>query len=174
MCLSLGGCLLGGNADDLTEWTAEQRKQQRSRLPQIAPPKKFVPQEFVVAESVDPFSAIRLSAALRKEIKPAGGDTSALVKPELARQAQLKQPLESVPLDSMAYVGQLIRQGQPAALLKVNGLIYQVRVGDYLGQNFGKVQKIADAEISLREIVQDAEGEWSERRAVLQLVQGAR
>ena len=48
-------------------------------------------------------------------------------------------------------------------------LLYQVRPGDYLGQNFGKVTKINESEITLREIAQDAVGEWIERAATLQL-----
>jgi type IV pilus assembly protein PilP len=46
---------------------------------------------------------------------------------------------------------------------------YQVRQGDYLGQNYGRVMKINETEVALREIVQDAVGEWIERTASLQL-----
>jgi type IV pilus assembly protein PilP len=89
-----------------------------------------------------------------------------LVKPELARR---KDPLEEFPLDAMAYVGSLNQGGQPVALVSVGKLLYQVRPGDHLGQNYGKVLKITDTEISLREIIQDAAGEWTERTAQLQL-----
>ena len=92
--------------------------------------------------------------------------SGALVAPELARA---KQSLEAFPLDAMTMVGSLRRVGQPVALLRVNSLIYQVRTGDYLGQNFGRVQKISETSLALREIVQDASGEWVERAAILQL-----
>jgi type IV pilus assembly protein PilP len=69
----------------------------------------------------------------------------------------------------MALVGSMVRAGQPVALVKVNNLLYQVRPGDYLGQNFGRVTKIIETEVALREIVQDAVGEWIERTASLQL-----
>ena len=55
------------------------------------------------------------------------------------------------------------------ALIKVDGLIYQVSKGMYMGQNYGKILKIADSAITLREIVQDGVGEWVEREAVLEL-----
>ena len=55
------------------------------------------------------------------------------------------------------------------ALVRVDNLLYQVRVGNYLGQNYGKVTKVSETGISLREIVQDAAGEWIERTAALQL-----
>jgi type IV pilus assembly protein PilP len=171
-CLALQACTTGEH-EELTQWVADQRKQQRVRLPPIAAPKKFVPQAYAADETADPYSPQRLTAALRREARPTS-DSSLLVKPELARQAVLKQPLESVPLDAMAYVGQVIRDGTPSALLRVNGLIYRVKQGDYLGQNFGKIVRIGDSEISLREIVQDTEGEWSERKAAISLQQGAK
>jgi type IV pilus assembly protein PilP len=62
-----------------------------------------------------------------------------------------------------------MKQGTPVALLKVDNLLYQVRPGNYLGQNFGKIMKVDETGVVLREIVQDAAGEWIERTATLQL-----
>ena len=50
-------------------------------------------------------------------------------------------------------VGSLTKAGKPTALLKVDNLLYQVQVGDYLGQNYGRVVKITESAIQLREIV---------------------
>ena len=75
---------------------------------------------------------------------------------------------------AMTMVGSMIRDGKPVALVKVNNLLYQVRPGDYLGQNYGRVMKIEETEVALREIVQDAVGEWIERTAALQLQEGAK
>jgi type IV pilus assembly protein PilP len=69
----------------------------------------------------------------------------------------------------MAMVGSLIKEGKPVALIKVDNLLYQVHPGNYLGQNFGKIVKVGETEVVLREIVQDAAGEWIERTATLQL-----
>jgi type IV pilus assembly protein PilP len=49
--------------------------------------------------------------------------------------------------------------------------LYQVRAGNYLGQNFGVVTGITDNEIKLRELVQDGAGDWTERSSALQLQQ---
>jgi type IV pilus assembly protein PilP len=54
-------------------------------------------------------------------------------------------------------------------LVTVGKLLYQVRTGDHLGQNYGLVTKISETEVTLREIAQDAVGEWIERTASLQL-----
>ena len=91
---------------------------------------------------------------------------AALVAPELARR---KEPLEAFPLDSMALVGSIVKAGQPIALVKVDSLLYQVKVGNYLGPNYGRVTQINETVVTLREIVQDAVGEWIERDATLEL-----
>jgi len=72
----------------------------------------------------------------------------------------------------MAMVGLLDKGGRRVALVQVNGLLYQVSVGTRLGQNFGRVTAITENQIALREIVQDATGEWIERTATLQLQEG--
>jgi type IV pilus assembly protein PilP len=69
----------------------------------------------------------------------------------------------------MGLVGSIVKAGQPVALVRVDNLLYQVKPGSYLGLNYGKVVKITEAEVTLREIVQDAVGEWIERIATLQL-----
>ena len=61
------------------------------------------------------------------------------------------------------------------ALLRADNLLYQVKVGDYMGQNYGRVLRISDSDLVLREVVQDAAGEWIERNSTLQLLErGAR
>ena len=65
--------------------------------------------------------------------------------------------------------GSIDKNKSKVGLLKVDKLLYQVKVGNYIGQNYGRITKITDSEIVLREIVQDAAGEWIERIANLQL-----
>lgn len=89
-----------------------------------------------------------------------------MIAPELNRR---KEPLEAYPLDAMSMVGTLDRGGKRVALLRVDKLLYQVRVGDHLGQNYGRITKITEGDVALREIVQDAAGEWIERNSELQL-----
>jgi type IV pilus assembly protein PilP len=143
---------------------AEQRAQVKPSVPPITEPKKFTPQAYTEAAAFDPFNMQKLTQALRRD--SAQPSTSGLIAPELARR---KEALESFPLDSMAMVGSLSRNGQPVALISVDKLLYQVRVGNYLGLNYGRITRISETELGLREIVQDAAGEWIERVATLQL-----
>ncbi len=150
--------------ESVQDWITQQRAQARHVVTPLPEPKPYIPQAYRPASAADPFDSQKLTAALRRDsTQPLG---SALLKPELARP---RQPLEAVPLDAMTLVGSLMRQGQPVALIRIDRLVHSVRPGAYLGQNYGKVIRITDTQVLLREIVQDASGEWTERAASLQL-----
>ena len=113
-------------------------------------------------------------AAAPREMVPSATVTGApswLLAAELKRR---KEPLEAYPLDTMSMVGSINKETRPYALLRVDNLLYQVKVGDYIGQNYGRITKITETQIELREIVQDAAGEWIERPSTLQLQEKAR
>jgi type IV pilus assembly protein PilP len=116
--------------------------------------------------AVEPFSAQKLTQALKRDSQQAGSASAALLAPELNRR---KEPLEAYPLDAMTMVGSLMKAGHPVGLVKVDNLLYQVKPGNYLGQNYGRITKVGESEVVLRELVQDAAGEWIERIATLQL-----
>lgn len=156
--------------DEIRQWMVDERNQARPRVKPIPAPKQFVPEPYANSAAIEPFSSQKLTQALKKESAQVAAN-GALVAPELARR---KEPLEGFPLDSMALVGSILKSNQPIALIKVDLLLYQVKVGNYLGQNYGKVVKINETEVTLREIVQDAVGEWTERIATLQLKEGSK
>jgi type IV pilus assembly protein PilP len=151
--------------DELRQWMAEQKNQTQPRVKPISEPKQFKPESYTMVTEVEPFSNQKLTQALKKDSAQSTVN-AALIAPELARR---KEALEEYPLDAMVLVGGMVRDGKPVALVTVGKLLYQVRAGDHLGQNFGRVLKISETEITLREIVQDAVGEWIERTASLQL-----
>lgn len=161
----LAGC--GPNHDELQQWMDQQRREVKPNVTPLQPPKKFEPGPYLAAQNVEPFSALKLTVAIKQEAR----QPSSLLASELSRR---KEPLEAFPLDSMTMVGSLVKTGRPQALLKVDNLLYQIKVGDYVGQNYGRVMRITETEISLREIVQDAAGEWIERPTTLQLQERAR
>ena len=169
VALLLTGCGAGGQ-DELRQWMDAQRAQTKPKVDPLPEPKKFVPQVYTEAGSADPFSPQKLTQALRRE-SGQGSSNAALVAPELARR---KEPHEGFPLDAMTMGGSLLKHGKPVALVRVDNLLYQVRPGNYLGQNYGRILKVSENEVLLREIVQDAAGEWIERTATLQLQERAK
>ena len=146
----------------------EQRATTKPQITPLTEPKQFQPQAYTVESAVEPFSQIKLTQALKRDSVQIASNAT-LIAPEMARR---KEPLEAYPLDAMVMVGSLNKTGTPTALLKIDNLLYQVRVGNYLGQNYGKITKISETSVQLREIVQDATGDWIERTASLDLQEG--
>ena len=164
LVFALAGCGAAGE-DELRQWMADQQSQTHPKVAPIAEPKQFKPESYTQVTAIEPFSNQKLTQALKRE-STQSVSSGALIAPELARR---KEALEAFPLDVMTLVGSLTKAGQPVALVKVDNLLYQVKPGNHLGQNYGRVTKITETEVTLREIVQDTVGEWIERPATLQL-----
>lgn len=163
--VTLTGC--AGEQEELAAWMEQQKREVKPSVQPLSPPKKFDPQPYAALTGVDPFSNQKLTVALKQEAR----QPNSMLAAELNRR---KEALEAYPLDSMSMVGSVVKQGRQYALLRVDSLLYQVKVGDYLGQNYGKITRITETEIALREIVQDAAGEWIERPGSLQLQERTR
>jgi type IV pilus assembly protein PilP len=156
--LLVAGC--GGEShQDLREWMREQGKGAQGKLdplPQIRPYEPFAYNAF---DLPDPFKP--------RKIEPTKGNDR--LAPDLARR---REPLESFPLESLAMVGTLAKDKSMYALVRTPDKdIYQVRSGNFMGQNFGVITGINDTEIKLKELVQDSAGDWTERSSTLQLQQ---
>ncbi len=166
--LTLAAGCTGSGEDELQLWMQQERNAIRPQVTPIPEPGRFEPQVYLSERMTEPFSAEKMASVSGS--LAATVINSKLLEPELNRR---KEPLEAFPLDTMRMVGSLKREGQLVALVKVDSLLYQVRSGSYLGQNYGRVNQITETEITLREIVQDPSGEWTERPAALQLQEDA-
>lgn len=124
------------------------------------------------AEGVDPFDANTWTQAQH---------TSALqhpsyvakVLPELKR---VKEPLEAFATDALEYVGHLSMGRETQALIRVKSpekSLHRVRVGEYLGQRFGRITAITLDQVWVNEMVFESAGEWSTREVKLPLVGAA-
>lgn len=158
---ALGGCGDGG-VQEVRQWMDEVRAQTPVKIQKISPPKTFAPFTYGAKDEPDPYSPAKLSVALAR----AEGNSDSRIKPDLERRREL---LESFPLDTINMVGTLQKPGLSYALLQVDKSVYQVKVGNYVGQNYGIVTRITDTEVELKEVVRDAAGEWTERKAKLEL-----
>jgi type IV pilus assembly protein PilP len=156
--LTLAGCSAGEN-DDLKQFVLDSGKNLRGKvetLPEMAPYKAFVYNAFDLS---DPFKP--------RKLKPSA--SGGAFEPDMTRP---KEPLEAFSLESLKMVGLLKQKNEIYAVIKTpENTIYRVRVGDHLGQNFGKVIAVNDIEVKLKETVQDSAGDWSERDSSLTLQQ---
>ncbi|MBS0423820.1 MAG: pilus assembly protein PilP [Proteobacteria bacterium] len=124
-------------------------------LPEIKPNQFFTYQAFDIPSPFVPRK--------NDHVQTAGNG----IQPDLARH---KEVLESYPLESLSMVGTLQQYDKIFALIKSpDGTLYRVQTGNYLGQNFGKINHISESEVKLSEIVQDGVNEWIEKTSALML-----
>ncbi len=164
LSVTLSAC--GANVSEIQGWMDQQKRDVKPSVTPLIAPKRFDPQAYLSANAVSPFSSQKLAVAARQDMR----EPNPLLSAEMNRR---REPLESFPLDSMSMVGSMNRVGRTYALLRVDNLLYQVKVGDHIGQNFGRVTRVAENQVALREVVQDASGEWVERATALQLLENA-
>lgn len=161
LLLMLSAC---GNDDssELKTWMEQIRKETAMRVPPVAEPKLFVPASYVSGDLIDPFDSSKLSVvfARMKEANDNG------LKPDFDRP---KEALEGYPLEIMTMVGSIDNKKVLHALVRIEKAVYPVLPGAYIGLNFGKVVRVTDTRIELLERVQDSSGEWTERKASLEL-----
>lgn len=167
LALVVSGCTFSPE-EEVKEWMTQQRNTVKPKIEPISEPIQFVPQAYTSEAEISPFSVEKLANLLRDQMSR--GTNAALLAPEMNRR---KEPLEAIPLDAIQMVGRLDKSGQRVALVRAEDLLYQVKAGNYLGQNYGRITRISDMEITVREIVQDAAGEWVERLTTLQLQEGS-
>lgn len=152
----LGACD-GGQGDDLDQFMANAAVDMNAEvepLPEVLP---YTPLPYNADGSLrDPFKTVKTK-------RNSGG-----LQPDTNRP---KEMLESFPLESLLYVGSLSKKGANYALIKTpEKTVQQVRVGNYLGPNFGLITSINDNEVTIKEVIRDdINDEWVERSASINL-----
>jgi len=164
--LALTAALLAGcSASDVKEvqdWMAQVKKETRVAVVPLAEPKTFIPFAYTAREAIDPFSPNKLLAELARAAEKSDNK----FKPDTGRRKEL---LENFPLDTFVMVGVIQTAGINYGLLQIDRAVYQVRVGQRIGQNYGLVTGVSEIAINIKEVVQDAGGEWVERLSKLEL-----
>ena len=151
-----------GQNEELDQWMKDVRKEMRPIDTVVVEPKVYVRYLYQAKDEIQPFDVAKVNNALNR----LAARSRSPLTPNPDRR---REPLESFPLDTVAMVGILERPNLRQALLRVSSNLYQVKVGNYVGQNYGIVSQITESEVTLKEVVQDAAGEWVERISTLQL-----
>lgn len=152
--LAINGC--AEDTSDLERWIAETKLKYRGEvepLPEIEPYRAFAYNASILS---DPFV-----------IEQYIDDSPTGPKPDEGRR---KEPLEHFPLDTLKMVGILEQRNVMWGLIKdADGTIHRVQVGNYAGENDGRILSVTETEISISEIIPDGLGGWIDRMASLSL-----
>jgi len=150
----------GESHSDLKKELNDLSKDLRGKIDPLPVVKPYEPVPYQGAELPDPFGPAKI------ELVTKASGTGGGLKPDLNRP---KEPLEAVPLETLRMVGVLQQGKMHFGLVRADNSLYRVKAGNYMGQNFGIITGITDNQIQLRELVQDAAGDWTERNTALQL-----
>lgn len=147
--LSLTGC---SEHSDLKEWMDSVKaqaikKHPLEKVPSVNAMVAYTPPNYV---GLHAFSPERLRA----------GRQTGINGPNLNRP---KEILEAFGLEKIEYVGSIIKAGKTLGFVRVDGHIYTVHNGNYLGQDYGRIAAIEPDRIVLQELVEETDGSWQYR-----------
>jgi type IV pilus assembly protein PilP len=161
MALALAAC---SNQDDLSAWMEEATKDIKvsiDPIPQITP---YEPAAYEVVSLLDPFNSAKIVPVGRGRTGSRGP-----LEPDYEARELRNNIMERYSLESMNMIGVLNLNNQTMAAILVDGLVRQVKIGDYIGVDFGVITQITDNEVTIKEVVEDRNGEWVERINTLKL-----
>jgi type IV pilus assembly protein PilP len=160
----LAGC---GDSDtqEIQQWMNQVKRDAKVTVQPVPPPTQFSPFVYEGQGVVEPFHPDKLEILFAKA-KASTSFSSGIKAPDMDRRKEL---LESYPLDTIKMVGALNKRGMTFAVLQIDGAVHHAKVGNYIGMNFGMITHIDENAINIKEVVQDASGEWVERDAKLEL-----
>jgi type IV pilus assembly protein PilP len=158
IAVTLASC--SSEMDELRQFVKDSEKGLPRKIDSLPAVKPFEPFTYEGFDLADPFKPRKITSK-----EGAGG-----LAPDLNRR---KEPLEAFPLEQLKMVGTLQQAKDMFAIVRADKTLYRVKKGNYMGQNFGLITDITDAEIKLKEIVQDSAGDWAERQSVLPLLEEA-
>ena len=157
----------GDEHGDLKQELNQLTKDVRGKVEPLPQVKPYEAVPYTAENQVDPFRPERIDVAA----SGASAVSGSKLAPDPNRP---KEPLEAFPLESIQMLGTITQNRETFALVKAGPNLYRVKKGNYMGQNFGVITGIDEVQIALKELVQDAGGEWVERSSALQLVEAKR
>ena len=141
--------------DDLQQYIAQVKARKSNKIDPIPQIKQYEAFTYVAGDRREPFTP-----SLPESARNGDG-----VHPDMSRN---REPLEEFPLDALKMVGLINFNKVVYAMIRApDGVIHRVSVGNYMGQNFGKITSISESEVSLDEIVPDGFGGFKEQPASL-------
>jgi type IV pilus assembly protein PilP len=159
VCIGLASCS-GEQYSDLKQFVKDSDNLPHGRVPPLPDVRPYEPFTYDAYTLVDPFKP--------RKIEPPKSASGGGIQPDLTRR---KEPLEAYPLENLRMVGTLQQNKTNFALVKTpDNNLFRVKVGNYIGQNFGLISEISESTIKLKEIVQDSGGDWAERVSTMTLI----
>ena len=148
--------------EDLSQFIAQTSRMKAKEIEPLPNIKPVEPFAYNAQEFAEPFNKENLKP---RQVVSARSGTG----PDTNRR---REPLENYPLDSLMMVGTLFREDEQRVIIKTpEGAVQTAVVGNYLGQNYGKIISIEENEIVVNEQVLNSAGTWVGRDASIKVDQ---
>jgi len=153
--LALVGCSQGESPQ---QWVAREKAKKGAPLTPLPVIKTFEVFLYKDQDLRDPFG---LSLEEQDQANTSGPHPD---------QNRPREALESFPLDGLKMSGTLGSSKSMEGLLRdPDGVVHRVRIGNYIGQNYGRIIDIGEDHIDIVELVTNGAGGWMEHQAKISL-----
>lgn len=163
LCLFLTACSVEPD-EQVKAFVEETNKKKSLGIEPLPTFHKIQPFAYSASAYKNPFETPNMAKAKTPVVPKRGGPL-----PDTKRAREL---LESYPIDSLKMVGTIQRLSTYWALIKdPHGIVHRVGVGNYIGENFGKIEKINGNSIEIHELVLDDQGNYHERTITMRIAE---
>lgn len=164
LIIGLTGCA-DKEVNDLTQFISTVKAKPKGIIPPLPEIKVVEPFIFNPEGLRNPFRPLERNAST--ESLDMSSDTGVL--PDLSRR---KEALEFYPLDSLKMVGTVTEKSNLWGLIKAtDGTIHRVKKGNYMGLNYGEIQRVLGTKVELKEIIREKSGSWRHQQASLEMTE---
>lgn len=153
--------------EDLNVFVADVKLRSHADIAPIPVMKPYEKFTYAATELRDPFVPTVIDLPTNEENMKVMVDNG--IHPDSQR---LKEELEFYSLSELVLVGTLEQEsdGIWGLVRAPDGIIHRVQIGNYIGQNHGKVLTITDVDLTLKEIIPDGNGGYLEHDATLSVM----
>ena len=162
------GCIWVEDTSDLSRFVTDVQAKPKGKiepLPTFEPYHSFVYQGASLRDPVVPL--VRVVSTLENvELDDNDG-----LQPD---QNRPRSYLEQFAVDQLSMVGTIGKAENDffwALVLDDNREIHRVKIGDYLGLDFGRVVAVSDQQLDLLEIISNGRGGWMQRPRIIELAE---
>lgn len=162
------GCIWVEDTSDLSRFVTDVQAKPKGKiepLPTFEPYHSFVYQG---ASLRDPFVPLVRVVSTLADVEL---DDSDGLQPD---QNRPRSYLEQFAVDQLSMVGTIGKAENDffwALVLDDNREIHRVKIGDYLGLDFGRVVAVSDQQLDLLEIISNGRGGWMQRPRIIELAE---
>ena len=162
----LTGCM-NSEKQSVADFLAQVKQEKNAKISELPKVQEYKSIDYDVLDLRSPFQLYPEFMAATDDNKTEVSAVQQQARPDANRKKEL---LENYSLDSISMVG-VIKKGKTfwGIVRDKTGIIHRVHVGNYLGENSGRIEEITDKNIHVKELIADGQGGWTARFSSLSL-----